>query len=219
MDSEHKTTETTEMKRGIFILFEGADRVGKSTQVQSLFGHLSTTLGLPTKQLRFPDRTTQTGTIINSYLQNSTQLDDRALHLLFSANRWESKDTLLKHLNEGNSLVVDRYSYSGVAYSAAKGIDFDWCFGCEKGLPAPDLIFYLKMDTEDATKRGDYGNERYEKVDFQKKIKEVYESKLVNSSWNVINANRPIEEVSKEINEIVDRSIKNGIQNKPIQCI
>jgi dTMP kinase len=30
-------------------------------------------------------------------------------------------------LRAGTTLVVDRYSYSGVAFSAAKGLDLDWC--------------------------------------------------------------------------------------------
>lgn len=30
-------------------------------------------------------------------------------------------------LKSGTTLVVDRYSYSGVAFSAAKGLDVEWC--------------------------------------------------------------------------------------------
>ena len=37
---------------------------------------------------RFPDRTTGIGSVINSYLTCSEELDDRAIHLLFSANRY-----------------------------------------------------------------------------------------------------------------------------------
>lgn len=36
------------------------------------------------------DRTTQTGKMIDSYLQQKSDLDDHAIHLLFSANRWEA---------------------------------------------------------------------------------------------------------------------------------
>lgn len=35
------------------------------------------------------DRSTKIGGMINAYLQSETELDDRAIHLLFSANRWE----------------------------------------------------------------------------------------------------------------------------------
>lgn len=36
------------------------------------------------------DRTTPIGQMINSYLQQSSELEDRAIHLLFAANRWEA---------------------------------------------------------------------------------------------------------------------------------
>lgn len=46
--------------------------------------------------------------------------------------------------------VCDRYCYSGVAFSAAKGMDMDWCKSCDKGLIAPDCIIYLDMPVEEA---------------------------------------------------------------------
>ena len=39
--------------------------------------------------MRFPDRSTVIGQTINSYLTNGIDMDDHAIHLLFSANRWE----------------------------------------------------------------------------------------------------------------------------------
>ena len=73
-------------------------------------------------------------------------------------------------LKLGTSLIVDRYSYSGVAFSTAKGLDLSWCKAPEVGLPTPDLVLYLDITLEIATERGDYGEERYEQLDFQKKI-------------------------------------------------
>jgi dTMP kinase len=35
------------------------------------------------------DRTTEIGKMIDAYLKNTAEMDDRAIHLLFSANRWE----------------------------------------------------------------------------------------------------------------------------------
>lgn len=40
---------------------------------------------------RFPDRTTGVGQMISSYLVDQSHLDDCAIHLLFSANRWEKR--------------------------------------------------------------------------------------------------------------------------------
>ena len=40
---------------------------------------------------KFPDRQTAIGQMINAYLQGKTETDDAAVHLLFSANRWEKR--------------------------------------------------------------------------------------------------------------------------------
>ncbi|RYY74395.1 hypothetical protein EON63_19680 [archaeon] len=46
--------------------------------------------------------------------------------------------------------MCDRYAYSGVAYSSAKGLDLKWCMTCDQGLPAPDCIFFLDIPVQDA---------------------------------------------------------------------
>lgn len=43
---------------------------------------------------KFPDRQTSTGRLIDSYLNNKEELDDAAVHLLYSANRWEKRQAL-----------------------------------------------------------------------------------------------------------------------------
>jgi len=40
------------------------------------------------------DRTTTIGKMIDSYLRSAEDLDDRVIHLLFSANRWEARSVL-----------------------------------------------------------------------------------------------------------------------------
>jgi hypothetical protein len=77
-------------KRGCFILFEGVDRCGKTTQANRLVETL-TQRGQPTVFMRFPDRETTIGAQIDAYLRNAADLDDHAVHLLFSANRWEKR--------------------------------------------------------------------------------------------------------------------------------
>ena len=59
--------------------------------------------------------------MLNQYLRNKDfKFSDEAIHLFFSANRWEMKEQILKDLESGITLVCDRYAFSGVAYSAAK---------------------------------------------------------------------------------------------------
>lgn len=66
-------------------------------------------------------------------------------------------------LYDGTTLIVDRYSFSGVAFSTAKGLDFNWCKNAENGLLKPDLVLYLNMSALAIAKRGGFGEERFER--------------------------------------------------------
>ena len=143
------------VKRGAFILIEGLDRCGKSTQTRMLAQHLNES-GRRAELIGFPDRSTSTGKLIDAHLTRQSRVGDvRALHLLFVSNRWERKAYIEDTLIAGGSVVCDRYSYSGVAYSAAQGLDVQWCLAPERGLPAPDLVIFLELSAEAAKQRGD----------------------------------------------------------------
>ncbi|VAH27504.1 unnamed protein product [Triticum turgidum subsp. durum] len=212
--------------RGALIVLEGLDRSGKSSQSARLLSFLEGK-GCATEGWRFPDRDTSVGKMISAYLANESQLDDRTIHLLFSANRWEKRSLMESKLLGGTTLVVDRYSYSGVAFSAAKGLDIGWCKAPEVGLLAPDLVIYLDVQPEQkvafsavvysgypkflmvnvnllfqkAAERGGYGGERYERVEFQKRVAEHYHS-LRDSTWKVVDGSLPMETVEEQLREL-----------------
>ena len=83
-------------------------------------------------------------------------------------------ESILNYLNSGTSVLVDRYAFSGVAFTAAKGLDLEWCKNPDRGLPKPDLVLQLDVDEETAKKRGGFGDERYEKVEFQRQVRKLY---------------------------------------------
>ncbi|GJQ11583.1 hypothetical protein GpartN1_g3374.t1 [Galdieria partita] len=183
--------------RGALIVLEGLDKSGKTTQIKSCLEILKAD-GLDVCQLSFPDRTTSTGQLISSFLREQTILDDRAVHLLFSANRWEKWKEMNEWLSNGTSILVDRYAYSGVAYTASKGYDLDWCLGPDKGLIAPDLVVYLSASSTVLESRSGYGEERYENKAFQSRVSETFE-KLKTKKWLTVYSDRPIEEVTHDI--------------------
>jgi len=129
-----------------------------------------------TLSLSLPDRTTGTGKLINAYLSGSSDLDDHAIHLLFSANRWEAARALEAELAAGTTVLCDRYAFSGVAFSAAKGLPLAWCRAPDVGLPAPDLTLFLDLAPEAAASRGGYGEERYEKEALQARVRTLFRS-------------------------------------------
>lgn len=83
-------SSSNKSKRGALIVLEGLDRSGKSSQCAHLVSFLAQR-GVAVEAWRFPDRTTPMGRMISSYLASDTELDDAAIHLLFSANRWEKR--------------------------------------------------------------------------------------------------------------------------------
>lgn len=155
-------TAATATARGAFIVVEGVDRCGKTTQCGLLLKHLLS-IGVAAAAMRFPDRTTSVGHLINQYLTGDQELDDRAVHLLFSANRWEGAPQLEQYLfHQGKTVICDRYAYSGVAFTSAKPradkgggpLNLNWCKGPDVGLPAPDAVIFLDLSQDDAEQRG-----------------------------------------------------------------
>ncbi|XP_033760331.1 thymidylate kinase-like [Pecten maximus] len=202
------------MKRGALIVFEGGDHSGKTTQCSKLEQAL-TSKGERVKLLKFPDRTSTIGKMIDNYLGNKVEIEDHSVHLLFSANRWEKQPHIMELLNSGTTLIVDRYAFSGVAFTAAKpGFDIEWCKQPDIGLPRPDLVCFLTLDTEAAAKRGTFGGERYERTDFQKKVLSNFE-KLKDSTWKEINADKSIEDLHNEVLDLVTRTMVS-VGEKPV---
>ncbi len=186
--------------RGILLAFEGLDRTGKTTQIYKTKQFLESTLNRKAAIFKFPDRTTAIGKQINSFLQNQMECEKELIHLLFSINRWELNKEIRGKLYQGYDVLLDRYAYSGVAYSHAQGLEFDWCASPDKGLPKPDKVLYFRPSSiAEISNRSEFGSERYEREELQKKVAEVYEQKLIKDDWLIVNANKSVDEVSAEI--------------------
>lgn len=198
--------EIRTMVRGKLILIEGLDRTGKSTQCENVVN----ALGNDAVLIKFPDRTTKIGQLINQYLTDKDfELPAQSIHLLFSANRWELKEEIHSMLKAGKHVVLDRYVYSGVAYSAAKGIqgmDISWCFNPDKGLLKPDLTLFFSNSSNMRDREG-FGEERYEKVEFQRQVRDTFFNvfdQIKDSNRIVIDvSDKSIDEVFSEIKPLI----------------
>ncbi|XP_078044831.1 thymidylate kinase [Augochlora pura] len=195
--------------RGALIVFEGCDRAGKSTQVKMLVDALRKR-NIPVEREAFPNRTTAIGLMINDYLAKKQEYPPETMHLLFSANRWELKDEILKTLNSGVTLIVDRYAASGAAYTAATtGRNLAWCREPDRGLPNPDIVIYLDVSEWSQHKRRSWGKERFENTNLQQSVALNY-NKLINSKWSVINADQDVSVIHSEILDKVLETIQKS---------
>lgn len=104
---------------------------------------------------------------------------------------------------------MDRYSFSGVAFSAAKGLDFEWCRLPEKGLLKPDLVVYLTLTAEAMARRGGFGIERYETSEMQKNVKKMYERMIETPLWQVIDADKTMDDLTDELESLVANKIES----------
>uniref|UniRef100_G3TLN9 Thymidylate kinase n=1 Tax=Loxodonta africana TaxID=9785 RepID=G3TLN9_LOXAF len=169
-------------RRGALIVLEGVDRAGKSTQSRKLVAALCAA-GHRAELLRFPERSTEIGKLLNSYLEKKNEVEDHSVHLLFSANRWEQVPLIRNKLDQGVTLIVDRYAFSGVAFTAAKeNFSVDWCKQPDVGLPRPDLVLFLQLQLADAARRGGFGQERYEDRAFQERALHCFQQLMQDPS-------------------------------------
>lgn len=194
-------------------MFEGVDRCGKTTQAKKLVESFIRN-GRAAVFMRFPDRETEIGKMISGYLERSRDLDDHAVHLLFSANRWECKQSILDTLQSGRHVIMDRYAYSGVAFTSAKpGMDLGWCKSCDAGLPEPDVVLYMRLSTEAAATRGGFGMERYESSEFQAKVQQQFdilarEAAFSPGLWQDVDAAGTVEEVHERVTRLAEVSLQ-----------
>lgn len=195
--------ENRTLKRGRFIVFEGLDRSGKTTQSHRLLEALNGCNGGSAIWLRFPERTTPIGKILNQYLlgdSNTTERkseEHRVTHLLFAANRWERIGDINRYLQQGTHVISDRYSYSGVGFSSALGLAEEWCWGSERGLPKPDIVFIQTVPAANLQKREGFGKEITETDEIQTRVKQFYDKQIKQDPliWKQIDGSRDVDAI------------------------
>lgn len=94
-------------------------------------------------------------------------------------------------------------------------LSLSWCKEADRGLPRPDLVAYLKVTEDSQSSRSDWGKERFEKTEVQRKVAENYEQ-LKDSTWTTLNADMKIEEVHQQLLEDVLQIIEK-VKSRPIE--
>ncbi|KAI1706931.1 thymidylate kinase domain-containing protein [Ditylenchus destructor] len=195
--------------RGALIVLEGIDRSGKTTQSEKLLEYFKKE-GRSARIQKFPDRDEpRTGQLINEYLSNGKDINDskQIIHLLFSDNRWALADRMRNELKAGMTLIVDRYSFSGVTYSMAKDLDRNWVCQPEVGLPRPDLVLFFDVDPDKTSSRDGFGDEVMERSEFQKKVYANVQQIFNDKYWRRIDGTDSLENVHANVLAEVKKSL------------
>lgn len=114
----------TEIKKGLFITFEGVDGCGKSTQANLLFEYLKSQ-NIPVILTKEPGGTPEGQAIRTILLDKNMKLPPISETLLFYADRAKHvQDKIVPYLEKGFVVISDRFSDSTFAYQSAVGLDF-----------------------------------------------------------------------------------------------
>lgn len=179
------------------LVLEGLDCSGKTTISKLLEQKLR-----PCITVRFPDRDSRTGRVIDGFLKKKTQISPHELHLLYSANRYEKAEYIMSALEHSN-VICDRYWLSGTIYSAAKGLDYEWCKSIDRYLPKPDYLFFIDVDAENTSRRKGFGSEAHDEIKFQTKVYDLYKEHIESENMITIDGTgRPEDLVDEILNKI-----------------
>ena len=199
------------MKKGKFIVFEGIDGSGKSFQIRKLTEFIS---NLDKHSHILITREPYQEREIREILKLAEKPEERAEKLaeLFVKDRNEHvSELILPNLNRSVIVISDRYKYSTICYQAAQGLEVNKLVDMHKNLMIPDIIFVIDIPVSVAMERMQKDNIRKTEQKFEKnpvfleKVRQNYLSlpKLFpNENMFIINGNKSIEDVSKEIWDI-----------------
>ncbi|MDI3475518.1 MAG: dTMP kinase [Thermococcaceae archaeon] len=203
---------------GKFIVFEGIDGAGKSTQVK-LLGKWLSERGYEVVLTKEPTDTAFGKLIRRLVLTggregiiDGARISPEAEALLFAADRAEHVHKLIKpSLEAGKVVISDRYFYSSLAYQWARGLDLEWLIDLNRFALKPDLVILLDLPVEEGMKRI---NRRSLKTEFdkiielQKKVRENY-LKLAKRFPEIktVNGLADVEAIHRDVVALVEREL------------
>ncbi len=199
-----------EEKRGKFIVLEGIDGCGKSSQI---YGVIKYFLEKDKHNHVIVTREPYKNREIRKILGQDSDAYSKAGEIaqLYMQDRQEHVDNVIKPaLEMGHIVVSDRYKYSTIVYQSVQGLLIQELIEKHKHMPIPDLILIFDINVDEASKRmlKDKRNEHKFESDkeFQDKLRKKYlempqifpEEKII-----IINAMKTIQEIEEEVKNIL----------------
>ncbi len=180
----------------MYIVFEGIDGAGKSTQIQMLTDWLEAN-GFRVETLVEPTDS-EVGKLIRKILQRPDATTDRVqktLGLLFAADRMLIMDKLE---DDSKIFISDRSFISSLAYQDPA----EWIEVLNRYAKKPDLLILLDLDVKTSVARTS-GGDTFENEEFLSGVKQNYLKLAENYTCEIIDANRGKNKVSSDIKKAV----------------
>ena len=205
-----------ETKRGRFIVFEGIDGAGKTTQIELL-----------AKRLREQGRAvyctaepteTVSGGLLRDALSGVTRRTVCEMAAMFVFDRINHNvnpvNGIQKMLAEGFDVICDRYYYSSLAYQGS-GTDPEWVGNMNLGCPEimrPDVCIFLDLTPEQSMARINRGRATQEIYENEEKLTQVrnqfyrvFDQLRERDNIQIVDAYRSVEEIHNDIVKLTEQ--------------
>jgi dTMP kinase len=170
-----------EKNKGRFIVFEGLDGSGKSTQIKNISKRLEI-LGNKIYST-FEPTDGPIGSLIRQMLSGKVATDQRTIASLFAADRTDhlvnQENGVCLKVDQGEMVLCDRYYFSSYAYHA-QYIDMEWVIHANSlnaDILRPDVTIFIDVDPDlcfERIKSSRSNFDMYEKIDVMKKVRANY---------------------------------------------
>ncbi len=209
------------MERGKFIVLEGIDGSGTSTQasllVKYLFEKDKKNVVVLTRE---PTELNHYGREVRRRIAKRLLPDEKVIDdpqywtdLFIFDREWHVANVLDPLVKIGLQIVCDRYDLSTDAYQSAQGMDMGNLIQEQEKLPSPDLTFLLDLSAEEALHRRGKDQQRtqeyFDGLNFQQAVRQEYLTAAKKLSNNrkivIIDASKSIEDVAKAIQQEVNK--------------
>ena len=190
---------------GVFVVLEGGEGSGKSTQVARLARRLREH-GHDVVETFEPGGTALGARVRDVFLHDSRAIDARAELFLVAADRAQHVEELIAPALARNAIVVcDRFSPSTLAYQGrARGLPLpvvaEVCRLAEGDIE-PDVVVVLDVNDEVAAKRAPRDPDRLERAgeDFHALVRRAYRELAPKHRWVVVDANGDVDDVAGKV--------------------
>ena len=186
-------------KKGLFICIEGLDGSGKTTHAHRIVRNLQKK-GFDAVYTTEPSRGELGKFIRTSVLQGKKRVPRVVEALLFAVDRVEHLEKMVKPaLEEGKIVISDRCMYSSFAYQGAAELDLEWIEEINRMALPPDLAIYIDVPPEVVVERIRRKKSVMERLETQRKVKEVYMKYVKNGKLVPVDGDRKKGEVTRNI--------------------
>lgn len=188
-----------------FVVIEGIDGSGKSTVI-SLLERM-----LPRVYATREPSSGPIGRLIKEWALKGGSVDPHVDALLFAADRIEHyRREVEPKVREGYVVISERYVESSIAYQGAAGVPIEFIKYINSLVPKPNLTVILDVDpaVAEARIRQRGGFEKFEYLQFLRRVREIYLTRAAEEGYPVLDASRRPEEVAADVAELIRQTVR-----------